>query len=267
MSLPSYKIFIPTIGRINNQRTYNSLPDSLLSKVTLVTNNYEIDELSLLYPAINCPLNGIAQTRQWLLDSVDFDVIIMIDDDFRWRQRKDMSSMEATAMVTASPETIHWGIERLVEIVADGEVPMAGISHSFGNHLWKDPVEYNKRLYSNYAINVKKFRELKIKFDDVTLMEDFYVILQLLTKGYRNAVLTQVMWDQVASNSEGGCSTYRTPSLQEKASYELARHFPEFVKVVEKKTKSSWFPSGVRHDCNIQWKKAYEYGKQVRALL
>ena len=45
--------------------------------------------------------------------------------------------------------------------------------------------------------------------------------------------------------------------MMDRCSNELAALHPDFVKVVEKYTKTSW-GGGIRTDVRIAWKKAYE---------
>ena len=65
--------------------------------------------------------------------------------------------------------------------------------------------------------------------------------------------------NQSGSNKDGGCSTYRTYEIQAAAAEKMARLWPDFVKVVEKKVKG-WGPMSIRKDIRVQWKKAYVSG-------
>ena len=103
--------------------------------------------------------------------------------------------------------------------------------------------------------------KLDIKYNDVELMEDYYMTLSLFARGKPNAVIVDWTWDQRGgSGQKGGCSNYRTPELQEKASYELATKFPDFVKVVEKETKTGWEGMKKRYDVRVQWQRAFKAG-------
>ena len=100
-----------------------------------------------------------------------------------------------------------------------------------------------------------------LKYNAVELMEDYFMTLGLFAKGMPNAVIVDWTWDQRGgSGAKGGCSTYRTPELQEHASKQLAFYYPDFVKVVEKETKTGWEGMKKRYDVRVQWRKAYEAG-------
>jgi hypothetical protein len=114
----------------------------------------------------------------------------------------------------------------------------------------------NGRVNGALGLNTALLKKLEVKFR-MRLMEDFDLILQVLTKGHRVLTYSKIVYEQVGSNTAGGCSIFRTKELQEEAAKELHKAFPEFVKLVEKKTKHSWQGQS-RLDVVVQWKKAYE---------
>ena len=113
------------------------------------------------------------------------------------------------------------------------------------------------RLLRMLAYHVPTYKALKVKFDRIQFMEDFDVTLQLLRAGKPNRLLHAWCHDQVTSNAPGGCSTYRTLAKQGVAAHSLKKLHPEFVRVVEKTTKTAW-GGATRTDVQIAWKKAYK---------
>ena len=105
--------------------------------------------------------------------------------------------------------------------------------------------------------NKKYLEREQITFGRIPVMEDFDITLQLLRRGYPNMILNHWVHNQGGSDTTGGCSTFRTPELQEKAANMLKEFHPNFVKVVEKETKTSW-GGKKRTDVTVYWKKAYK---------
>jgi hypothetical protein len=119
-------------------------------------------------------------------------------------------------------------------------------------------------MMNAYAYDTQALKELDIKLGRLPVMEDFDLTLQLLRKGYPNRVSYQYVWNQRGSGAEGGCSSYRTAELQEKAALQLREYHPGFVTLVTKSAGTVWEDMGERADVNIQWQKAYEEGQRVR---
>ena len=107
------------------------------------------------------------------------------------------------------------------------------------------------------AYDKQKVLDTGAKFDRIDTKQDFDMTLQLLRKGYKNLVFYKYAHNQSGSNARGCCSVYRNPEMMDRCSNELAALHPDFVKVVEKYTKTSW-GGGIRTDVRIAWKKAYE---------
>ena len=58
------KIYIPTLGRVDNQKTYNNLPEKWQKKTYLVVQDQEYDEYDKSYKIIRLPKeNGDFKTK------------------------------------------------------------------------------------------------------------------------------------------------------------------------------------------------------------
>lgn len=258
------RIFIPTMGRLDKQRTLQSIPKSLLDNVSLVCPANEVKPLERNHKvkAVACPAKGIAATRQWILDTCGTPVCTMIDDD-QWFFKRIGSTVKLEPMDPADVGDLLVEMEHLALVY-----PMVGLSARQGNnHHEEEWIALNSRVHNHYALDVATLAKHDIRFDRMKLMEDFYVNLSLLTTGYETAKVINRCWNQSESNSAGGCSGYRDAAMQKEASFFLAESFPGIVQVVEKKTKTGWFEGGIRYDVRIQWKKAMELGKANRQLL
>ena len=130
------------------------------------------------------------------------------------------------------------------------------LSREGGNRIMEEVV-YNTRMSRILCYHRPTLIEQGIRFDRLIAMEDFDVTLQLLIKGYPNAVLCNWVHNQTGgSNSPGGCSVYRTLEVQAECARKFHDLFPKYVTVVQKDTKGAW-GGGTRTDVRMQWKRAF----------
>lgn len=261
--MKDFRIYIPTYQRLGHQTTIQTLPRSILEKVWLVCRPEEAEQLSFLWHSQILVYDGkedIGLKRQWILEQCPTEICYMMDDDMRFRRRVDRNNMENTSVIKSEPEYLHNAILEIVELCSP-DVPMVGISPSFGQQNHRCEFEFNKRLFGNFALHKPTILSLPQKFSSLPLMEDFYVTLGILTSGRQNAMACHIIWDQArGSGANGGCTTFRTLEAQTEAAKRLVQEFPQFVKLRDKQTKGM----GKTVDCTIQWKKAYQYGLTKR---
>lgn len=256
------RIYIPSIGRVGSQITYNNLPPKLQRQALLVIPQAEAKKHGsipvLVHPA-KC--KTIGPVRQFIIDQHDVAKyglkIIMLDDDLTFFQRRTDDSKKFT---NATPADIVAGFKEL-EALLSAQVPHGGIRH---REMAQDAptVQYATRALRALAYHVGALRSAKVRFDRSVVMEDFDVTLQLLRMGLPNAVYSDLIQNQVRSNAPGGCSTYRTMEKQREGALTLKKLHSDFVKVVEKTTKTAW-GGGTRTDVVVSWKKALASGVGV----
>lgn len=257
-------IFIPTRDRIEHQHTFHALPTQWQENVVLVCPDNEVKDheqngcLAIARPK-SCEY--VPQVRDFIVELSGGENFIMADDDLRFARRIPGK----TNLLPATPEDIDWMINSLFEAVKDPDMGMVGLSSRQGNNHLEAPWSYNTRIHAFYAVDPSILERHKIRFGDVTLMEDHRINLSLLERGYSNKALAEMCWDQ-ASNAPGGCSTYRTTELQSRAAHRLYELHPEFVTVVVKKPKTAW-KGEERHDVRIAWKKAWKAGQFHRDIM
>lgn len=249
------KIYIPSMGRVGNQITFNNLPPKLQRLAVLVVPQSEAKQHGqipiLVHPA-KC--KSIGPVRQFIIEAHDIPAhgpkLIMLDDDLTFFQRRED---EPSRFRNAEPADIIAGF-LAVEKLLSSKVPHAGIRH---REMAQDAavVQYGTRALRALAYHAGAMRSLKVRFDRSIVMEDFDVTLQLLRMGLPNAVFSGLIQNQVRSNAPGGCSTYRTAEKQKEGAMTLKKLHPDFVKVVEKTTKGAW-GGGTRTDVVVSWKKA-----------
>ena len=255
-------IAIPSKARATRQITLRGLPEKIRADTHLVV---DFDERSSYQGAhhkvltLSPDIKGIGGTRQALVDYCHArgeSKLLMLDDDLTFAIRR---TDEPTKFSTPTDGDIEAVIED-VEFQLDSYAHVAIAPREGGNRRIDDYVSNNRALRA-LAFRVDKLKEYDIKFTDMEVMEDFYVQLSLLLRGEPHQSINWMVQNQGGSNSEGGCSTYRTPEVQARAAEALHAKFTDFVRVVDKETKTAW-GGGTRKDVVVSWKASYEEGRR-----
>lgn len=253
------KIYIPTKGRTDRQPTWDALPPQLKERAYLVCPEREGKwHGSFNRQYLSCPAEGISAVRQWIIENADDPFVFMMDDDQTFFVRQSPTDWHLRPATAADLTAMYLRVQELLE---GGSYAHLGISARQGNNRVPELTKEIARQYNTYAYNAEIIQREGLRFDEVPLMEDFNMTLHLLRRGYKNIVLYKYAWNQPTSNASGGCSTYRTPELQERAARMLEANHPGFVKVVRKASKSGWKGMEERVDVTVYWKKAYESSK------
>ncbi len=255
------KVLICTYGRANKQTTWNSLPQDIKEITTLVVQDKEKD-LYRPYPTLVLPPNiqTIGPTRQWLVDHIFEKKVIMFDDDLVFATRREDQPTKFVPSTTSDIEAMLKEIVTFLNIYA-----AVGVAPREGANRVIEPYRYCTRMMRVLGFRFDVLREENIRFDRIPVMEDFDATLQLMRLGYENVLLNRWVNNQAGSDVSGGCSTYRTPEIQEQAAMGLAELHPGFVTVVTKKTKTSW-GGKERKDVRVQWKQAFASAGKVSIL-
>jgi hypothetical protein len=260
-------IFIPTYRRVEAQATWAALATTRWASRTLLVVAEDEAEAHRAKgrPVIVCPVQGrVARVRQWLMDNCDTRYAIVMDDDLCFQKRRyDPGKFRSELL---SDDEMAEMLDR-IRVMMD-QVPMVGIDARSGGNRSAVPAVLNSRMFGLVAHDVEVFRREYFDYDRVQVMEDFDVILQHLRRGFYTAKLTtHCKGDVGGSNSEGGCSVFRDAAMQTASANGLQVLHPEFVKVVEKETKSWGAGLTTRTDVRISWAKAFKAGQELRDLL
>jgi hypothetical protein len=249
-------IYIPTYKRLDRQPTAKCLRD-VGAYFALVVRPEEAEQaVAMGYDIRVLPasVSNIGQTRQWIMDNAEDDAVLMMDDDLAFAvrgKREDNPLYLSNATRDDVRRMITWMYEQLTDKYA-----LVGISAREGNNRKPEATEMNTRMMRCWGIHVPTFKKVGASFETMPCMEDFDVFLTFLTNGYPNLVSNTWTTNQAGSNTDGGCSTYRTLEVQGQAAEALAAKYPGIVKAVEKETKTAW-GGGRRKDVTVYWKKAY----------
>lgn len=257
-------IVVPSRGRAGKIPTFEALRGNVDCKVEVTTHHTETAQY--IRCGLEWPLphscNNLPQIRDYTLDAMrEHDVVIMVDDDFRFFKRDSERKLSAL-----EPAEVQGMIDAVMAQFEDPKVGLVGVSMRGGNNRYPD-VEPNYRVNGFLAVRTSVYETLRVRFSDVPVMEDFWYELNLLTNGYEARTIFNYAYDQPCSGAPGGCSTYRTNEMQQQTAEYIKSQFPEYVTVVKKKLKVGWGDLGKeRYDIKVQWKKAYKYAEKQERL-
>lgn len=263
MTLTTY---IPTYRRVGKQETWSWLPDAVRENTYLVAPEDEADTLDMLgYNVLACPVQGIGNTRQWIIDQHDRargNVVLMMDDDLKFSARRmdEPTKFHKPAKGSAPIQDMFNQLNHMML-----HVPFGGLAARSGANRVVEPYRLNSRIYDTWAINVDVAADLGIRVNRLPFMEDFDTALQFLTKGYASLSLNTYVKDDSGSNATGGCSEYRDDAGQDLAAMQLAAMWPDYVTLTERPGWNGM--DGTRTDVRVAWQKAHKAGREARDML
>lgn len=212
-----------------------------------------------------CPADGIARTREWIGRNSETDKFLMLDDDLRFFHRPLMRPVDdplpGAGLPNDKPPRLYKcereHITAMIETVDRflDDYKHVAIGARDGNNQFPLPAVYCKRPLRALAYQREAF--LSCKHGRVDVMEDFDITLQLLKRGFPNAVLTGYCQDQYQTQLEGGCSDYRTLELHEANVKRFARLNSPFVATEIKENRHGGIFKR-RLEARIYWKAAYD---------
>jgi len=262
------KIYIPTLGRHNDQDTWDNMPSFVRDITVLVVQPHEEhlhgDKPILVLPEDNY---GITKTRRWIYDHSGDIEYGVFDDDLRWVDRNPGYGIEMTKEVADAS----WLIKKKQPMTEDdwifylektsewlnGDFAFAG--SRLGNmppYKWHDGYYDNTSIFCAYFFNGKKL-PLSSKLDwSLDLAEDAHLVLQLLERGLSNRV-----WDKFVVLSDqfqdGGCNTFRTIHDTNRSHEQLIEKHPKYVKW---SGKTKMIDGIEMKKVSVRWGQAYKEG-------
>tara|TARA_Y100000034_G_scaffold136412_1_gene212739 strand:- start:660 stop:1424 length:765 start_codon:yes stop_codon:yes gene_type:complete len=242
-------IYIPTLGRTNNQITFDNLPQNVQDITWLVVQPKEHNSFGD-YPRIVLPDDniGITATRKYIYEwrgtNTKYGVF---DDDLKFIERtpngpKTKRPMDKGSWEELLGRTSEWLDEIPFSGMKQGDLPPSG-------REYKDTTGVNCAFF---------FNDNLLPSSDtldwsLPVCEDIHLVLQLLKMGYNNRI-----WEKFGYISKilapGGCNIWRTLDLINETHEKLIKLHPAHV---------SW--NGIRPDVlggdfkkiKIKWKQAY----------
>lgn len=278
-------IYIPTMGRIDEQTTLRVLPNEVRRHVVVACPPNEVDLLKARWGESVCDvriINGrhIGFVRQRCIEDSPSDYIIFVDDRLDFHVRAKSEKGIATKYPLKVLTDTHFTEKTRAQHVTDmftwmaeqlftDKYGMVGVSRRSSNNQRhgegaQPEAVYNERICSFWGLNRKLYNQLDgtPKFSDMMLKSDLYITLHFLTNGIPTISTHKYAYGRKGgANSRGGCSVYRDSKRLTESARLLKQHFPPFVTLSNKGTKSWKGDFGdITVDVIVHYKRAYEYG-------
>ena len=266
------KIYIPTLGRIGKQQTFDNLP-SFVQDITVLVVQPQEQESHKGYPILVLPEDniGLAKTRKWIYDYAGEERWGTLDDDLLFKKRVENWKF---------PQAPH---EEGIIGEEDWKIILNGISEWFDNDFTFAgfrrgvlPELTNKKEYKDCTESICTvfFDGSKLpKSDDLIwnyglLGEDIHLNLQLLLLGYKNRVWDKYVyvnkWAQPGGVGfvEPDGSTQRTIDSLNRSHKKLVGQYPHYITWRMNEDGSHVrLNSGSKYDgtklIKVHWDKAY----------
>jgi hypothetical protein len=259
------KIVIPTLGRINEQHTYNALPQKYKDEVKFIVQPHEYDEMASIYgEQVLClpeGINKIAATRNWIMHEFKDYRYMCFDDDMQGFVIKEpyiLDGKEKWKSRNFEESDFDDWFNHVEKWMDEGYVHGAMLPATIKPVSGRWPYQANFRIVTNCFWDGPNLPIDKINWTRVESGEDFDVALQLLNMGYPNMVSTKWMVSPSATNAKGGCSEWRDVEYHNKYQRELAKLWPGIINLKETTVKSGPWKGEKKLNVTIQWKKAYK---------
>ena len=196
----------------------------------------------------------LSPTRQFIMEQAyerGIKKLVMMDDDLYFYIRKSSDDWHLRYAISADNLILFQMLEKWLDDYAH-----VAVSGREGNNRIKELSLEPARAMRVLGYDTEIFMKEKIRFDRIPTKQDFDVTLQLLRKGYPNKVSYEFANGQVETQTDGGCSVYRTLEMMNDSAEKLAKLHPGFVRVRTKELKGGRIR--VQRDVTCYWKKALE---------
>jgi hypothetical protein len=172
---------------------------------------------------------GIAAKREFIMHLRKEGKVIMFDDDLTFYQRSE----DGTKFPRISPKDTEEMVSDIVELL--DQYSMVGLTDKFMSQTKPRGLiechRFNQILGFNRDLLPRPWPRFRVPHD-----EEHDVHLQLLTQGYKTAVLTE--WSKSdKSGAPGGCSDWRNNDVLNVAHTQLMELWPTIVSIDIKNEK------------------------------
>ena len=220
------RIYIPTLGRMNDQVTLNKLPKKYQKIVTLVVQKKESKQMTDLYQDMVEDIMvvdndiGIAKTRDEICRHAGKIRFSMIDDDVVFYRRNQRYQGKESNMNKSKRMATKRDLDEMFDDINKKMDDKKKNYIHFGNRR-KDLPPSDKRLHDNVFFNAihhidgKKLNDLmhiKKLWTRTKVGEDANFIFEYMTRGYEN-----IRYDEFPAYwgcyQDGGCALFRDSEL------------------------------------------------------
>lgn len=267
------RIFIPTVNRVNDQITFNGLPDELKKRVTMVVQSWERSEYKYDCDYLVLPedinLNDrlcLAKTRAIIYREARNQKYAVFDDDISFKRRNSKKFTGISNMEKSSRAATHEDIYEMFELYSrwldEPTVTMCGpspIQSIPATTLFRN----NTSVFSAVFINGNDFSDIldELPLVEVRFREDVLFNLSLLTRGYGNRASQEFCYFNNSLTGKLQEGVWAEADFQNvwKDNKRIAEFFPDFFKI-ELNESGEMREGGFRNfgKVKVYWRKAYK---------
>lgn len=261
------KIFIPTFRR-DKQKTLYRLPKKWRDKTLLVVDEQDARLHDGKCDLLLCPAqgSGLAAVKEWIFHycrRAGIKKYGILDDDIRAFNYCHPVKVGGKQNEVLKPEQYDEMFSTLDSWL--DEVVTCGLDVSWNAQVCEDDYYEAHRQCGTHFFNGDKMPD-DLDWVGVPQAEDFYLILQLLTRGLVNRTSARYAATVDNSQTKGGVSEYRTIRSHNESMVLLRDAFPKFVDLYYKSTKDGAWAGEQKLAARIAWKKALRSSREEKRL-
>ena len=255
------RIYIPTYKRVDNQITFDNLPDKYKEKTVLVVQEQERSQHKhdCEYLVVGNDI-GIAKTRHAIVRHAEKRRFCMYDDDVKFHRRNNKYFGNESDMDTSKRLMTEKDFDNMFELfntwMDDEQIIQIGNRDAFlppSGHLYRDITEViSTHMIDGYKLS--KFID-EIDWDYAQVGEDSMMTLEFMLHGYKNR-RSDLFVKGTSYWSEGGCSEFRDIEFHNNEHMKLVTKYPDWVYIKREVERKN---IGVIKDFKFRYKEAYEY--------
>lgn len=271
------KIFILTVNRVDNQITYNNLPDELKKKVVFVVQkwerekyNYDAEYLILPDHITTEHPRAISETRKVIYEAGQDMKYAMLDDDITFGRRNSKYWSDVSNMEKSKKDCDDNDINRMFELFSnwldEDDVTVCGCALS-ENPPSGEIYSKNTSMTSAYWINGKDFSDIlsDLNLTETKVAEDIVFLLSLLVRGFGNRVSQEFITFNHSVKNKSIKSTIWDKQTEEQTLNDhkkIEKMFPGIYEILYKPGSSGHIrlEGGFRNygKTRINWSKSYK---------
>lgn len=264
------RYYVPTRGRVDEQRTVSAFPASLRSSLTIVCPAEEVNQHERNWPEVRVvaqpsTVTTIGHKRAWIYESLavqdDVDMAWQLDDDLKFKVCVETDSgsfnplythtLRFKSSVGREYDLLHH-LNGLHEYYINNDVEVLGLGTSY----MAPKGGYRKDYHLGFAFGFSRVARSVLQMNRMDVFEDIDYTLQMLRQGIPIVVSYDVVVDQHKANAPGGVSDQRTLEVIERDFARLQALHPQYV--TRKPLKEGAHPAAITR---VSWAKAAKDGK------
>tara|TARA_B100000579_G_C22833410_1_gene857268 strand:+ start:121 stop:906 length:786 start_codon:yes stop_codon:yes gene_type:complete len=249
------KIYIPTLGRVNEQTTYNNLPDKYKDIVIMVVQEHErpLYKYNVEYMVVPDDIGNSKTTDLLLRDGCKRKInFCMIDDQVFFKRRYlNYKDLGLPSKLNFTEKDYDDCFKTMNSWLNEGYIN-CGLRSCYIPPMNTDYIENGKICavkFWNGKILSEIINDVEICIERQT--EDLTLILQYLLRGYKNRQSNLFLMHKKSYKSGGCFAAGRTPETTFNAHRRIIKRFPKYIKqTFDKKTGMS--------KLTVKWSQAYK---------